>query len=162
MTIVGCTGHRLQAFPGFESDTKKRLYNLALKSLNDPDIECVISGMALGWDTAVSQAALDLGISLSCIIPFPAQPNGWSDTNREKYFKILEKADHKIVISSHFSKRAYFDRSEQIVDMLSVAADSYLLALWNGEVRSGTGHCVNCAKRKGVTIKNVWGQYGKG
>ena len=72
--ILGFTGHRPVSLPGSYSEhTERALLSTADFVLAQYKPTKVISGMALGWDTAVAQCAIDRGISLIAAVPFESQ-----------------------------------------------------------------------------------------
>ena len=64
------------------------LIKSTFKKLNPSE---VISGMALGWDMALAQAAINLGIPFIAAVPFIGQENMWIKKTQEYYKELLSK-----------------------------------------------------------------------
>ena len=92
-----------------------------------------ISGMSIGVDMYAARIVLkikaeqpDLGITLEAAIPFPSQPDKWTETQKSEYAEILALADKRTTVSQKTSK-AYTRRNRYMVDnaRLVIAVDSY-------------------------------------
>lgn len=162
MFIISATGHRPEKLGGHNTITEKRLRLVATASLEKLMKEsliqrqepvCVISGMALGWDTAVAQAALELEIPLICAIPCPEQPSRWPPKSVAVWADIRARAAAVHVISPSYSATAMQLRNEWMVDRARL-----MLALYNGS-KGGTRNCLDYARQKQVSILNVWKQF---
>lgn len=150
--ILGFTGHRPASLPGNYSDhTNRALLSTADFILAQYKPEKVISGMALGWDTAVAQCAINRGISLIAAIPFESQSYRWRKPSQEKYQKLLNKASEVEIISSgNYSLRAMQLRNQWIVNHCD-----RLMALWH-QGNSGTENCVDYALALDRPTFNCW------
>lgn len=112
----------------------------------------VISGVALGWDTAWAIAALRLGIDLTCAVPFEGQERAWPPQSQQRYHKILRKSHRvEIVCKGSYSAAAMQKRNEWMVDN-----SDRVVALWDGS-SGGTGNCIKYAKRRNAEIDVLWG-----
>ena len=109
--IVGCTGHRPQKIPNYNYDS---LYDLATKALETLKPDKVISGMALGWDTAMAQAALNLNIPVEAAIPFRGQETKWSNKAKQLYFNMLDSCDVVYVDKNECENECVFMSSDNI------------------------------------------------
>jgi uncharacterized phage-like protein YoqJ len=115
----------------------------------------VISGMALGWDLALAVAALDLGLLLTCAIPFEGQATTWHKSPQmiALYHDIISKADRVVIISPPgFSREKMQTRNVWMVDH-----SDGILALHNGDRFGGTFNCLRYnagADRK--PVHNYW------
>ena len=150
--IIAGTGHRPPKLGGYHLF----LYwvNLANEYLvkNKPDK--LISGMALGWDQALAQAAVDLQIPLLAAVPFIGQESKWPKASQMAYLELLEKADEVHIVSDGgYSAGKMQVRNEWMVDNCD-----HVLALWDG-TGGGTGNCIQYAKSKDVKIVNLWDRY---
>lgn len=165
--IVAATGHRPQFLPC----STKRLVNdrpifsivedhkwlvsvraRLLDWLQFQNPTKVITGMALGWDTIVADAALQLGIPFDAYCPFPGQPTRWSKADIQHYNYLLDKADNIKMCSKYYSNQAYLKRDEAMVN----DADG-VIALWNPEQKTGgTFYTVKYAKRLSKPVTNFW------
>ncbi len=160
--IITATGHRPNKLGGYSPTTEQALYNLArgwlevqLGSTTDESEKprAVISGLALGWDTAVALAALDLNIPLIAAIPFPNQPSRWPTQSVLTWSNIKQRATKVHIISQQYSIPAMQRRNEWMVDR----ADT-IVALWNGSP-GGTANCLRYAVARNKPFDNLWNHY---
>ena len=150
--ILGFTGHRPAFLPGSYSDrTNRALLNTADFILAQYKPTKVISGMALGWDTAVAQSAIDRGIGLIAAVPFKSQSSKWPQHSQNRYQKLLNRAERiEIVSSGDYSLQAMQLRNQWIVNYCDL-----LIALWHQD-RSGTKNCVDYALAINRPTFNCW------
>lgn len=149
--IVAATGHRPEKLGGYGMTVQANLFRLARGWLETAKPKAVISGMALGWDTAVARAALDAGVLLTCAIPFAGQASRWQPEDRAEYFRILRTAYCVHYVSEPgYSAAKMMLRNRWMVD----AADA-VVALWDG-TDGGTANCVRYARSKGLEPVNLW------
>ena len=115
-------------------------------------IECgytyFISGGALGVDQDFAEVVLrakqaHAGIMLEIAVPCRTQAARWSETERLRYFSILERADCVKILSEHYTQFCMLKRNEYMVDKSDL-----VLAYWNGEGSGGTWYTMQYAKRK--------------
>ncbi len=157
--ILAATGHRPDKLGGYvrEIELAAGLCMLAYKHLAEMKPDEVISGMALGWDTAVAEAALMLNIPLICAVPFESQDWVWPKESQEIYRAILARAKQVEIISDGgYAAWKMRERNKWMVDR----ADA-MLALWDGLFPSGTANCIQEAKKKNLPITNVWDEWSK-
>lgn len=157
--IFAATGHRPKSlWKGYDEEGLKLLMNLALSFLKEQkDVSALISGMALGWDTAWALAAVKLDLPLIAAVPFLGQESLWPATHKERYWKLLKYAEStgKVVVVSEggYSPQKMLMRNEWMVDN-----SDRVVALWNGS-RGGTEHCIRYAQSQGVEVSNLWPKY---
>lgn len=156
--ILAATGHRPDKLGGYGQEPKEKLYHFACDWVGYIWPEAVISGMALGWDTAVARAAVFHKIPLIAVLPFPQQASKWSTPDVMLWAELKRKASEVHVIAPEFSIAALQRRNEVMVDRAGA-----LLVLWNGS-RGGTANCINYAYRakaegKELKIVNCWEQW---
>jgi uncharacterized phage-like protein YoqJ len=150
MIICG-TGHRPDKLGGYDSITHNRLIRIAEQYLLKLKPEKVISGMALGWDTALAEATLNLNIYLCAAIPFAGQENMWPKDSQTKYKEILSRATYvKEVCDKGYAPYKMQIRNEWMVDNSDL-----VLAMWNG-TKGGTYNCIQYAKKKNKQIINAY------
>ena len=159
---IAGTGHRPQKLPGgFKSidENMAKMKNVIqeyIYSLDDDKDLVIISGMALGWDTALAQIAIRNEIPLVCAIPCKGQESKWPREARETYSQILEKAAHVEYLYDYFQPWVMQKRNEWMVDRCDV-----LLACCSDDgSKSGTLNCVKYAQKKEVEIVNVYTKCG--
>lgn len=149
MIICG-TGHRSNKLGGYSYAVFSRLVALAEAALKRYQPEKVISGMALGWDQALAQAAVNLNIPLVAAIPFKGQENMWPEASKKKYEELLSHAGVVVVSSGNYAPAKMETRNEWMVDRSDL-----VLALWNG-TSGGTCNCVRYAYQKQKRVINLW------
>lgn len=150
--ILGFTGHRPASLPGKYSErTNRALLNTVDFILARYRPTKVISGMALGWDTAVAECAVNKGIGLIAAVPFKSQPSRWPPTSRDRYQKLLNRAERVEIISpGGYSVRAMQQRNRWIIDRCDL-----LMALWH-QGKGGTKNCVDYALFINRPTFNCW------
>ncbi len=156
------TGHRPEKLSvgkknGYSNTARAILQDLARDSIkllqSQYEIREIISGMALGWDTAVALAALELQIPLICAIPCYTQPKNWPSHSVAFWAAIRQKATEVHYISQSYTPTCMQQRNEWMVDR----ADK-VLALWNGS-EGGTKNCIRYAGKVGKQHRNVWPEW---
>lgn len=153
------TGHRPKFCPckyredhPWLVDLKSRLYADLDVGWSTGQIDVVITGMAIGWDTWLAEVALEVGIPVHAYVPFEGQGDRWPTKTKEKYMSILDRCDDVRYISKTYSQQAFLRRDRAMVD------DSQLvLALLNPIVdEGGTYYTVKYAQEKKKDIINYW------
>ena len=148
MIICG-TGHRPNKLGGYH--IFERLVDLARAALLHYKPEHVISGMALGWDQALAQAATELGISWTAAIPFAGQESRWPVESQQYYHSLLKQAAAIITLDQGpYAAQLMQDRNEWMVNEVT-----HVLALWNGK-HGGTHNCIRYARTQEKPIMNLW------
>lgn len=156
ITIAG-TGHRPDKLVsggkrvGYTNAVLAALIGLAETELDLLKPDEVISGVALGWDTALAIAAIRKGIPLTCAVPFEGQESKWPQESQDRYNKILSKAKAVVVVS----EGGYSAQSMQARNVWMVDRAQKILALWNG-TPGGTRNCIDYAAKVAVPVRNVW------
>jgi uncharacterized phage-like protein YoqJ len=152
--ILAATGHRPDKLGGYGRDVQERLEKLAYDELLHVRPAWVISGLALGWDTAIARAALKLQIPLAAAIPFEGQESKWPDESQVEYHAIRARASWLIVVCPG----GYGREKMQIRNRWMVDYSSALLALWNGTA-GGTANTVRYAGQVGRATRNCWDRW---
>jgi uncharacterized phage-like protein YoqJ len=162
--VIAASGHRPQQahllnLPAFSQQQENAMFQSAkfyLAGFNN--ISLVITGGALGWDTAVARAAYSLGLAYAVYVPCKGQESRWNAEAQEKYRKMLSLATEVKYISQESYKPALmFARDKAMID-----ACSLLLVLWNPEKQSGgTYNAIQYARQINKEYINVWGHYRK-
>lgn len=148
--IISGTGHRPNKLGGYSEEVFNRLVEVALLGIPE-DTTKIISGMALGWDTALAEAAIRKKIPFIVAVPFLGQEKMWPKASQEKYQHYLKQAEDVLYICD----QGYAPWKMRVRDEYMVDHSDVVLALWNGSP-SGTGNCVTYAKKQNKPIKNVW------
>ncbi|MEN9566423.1 MAG: hypothetical protein RLZZ69_1619, partial [Cyanobacteriota bacterium] len=93
--ILGFTGHRPNSLPGKYSErTYQALLDTANFVLTQYRPTAVISGFAIGWDTAIAECAIKQNIALIAAIPCQSQSCQWPKSSQIKYWQLLDKASY--------------------------------------------------------------------
>ena len=158
VTTCAFTGYRPTRFMWKYNETDRRC--VALKAVLAEQITALVkdgvtdffSGMAEGTDCYCSQIVLSLreqnpALKLHCVLPHEGQTDKWSASAREKYNSILEQADSVEFVSHAYYDGCMIDRNHRLVE-----SAGFLLAVYNGIRRSGTGATVNYARKMGREI----------
>lgn len=145
--ILGVSGHReiVETKPG-------SLTRFARLFLAEVRPRCVVIGMAMGWDMAVADACVDLGIPFAAEIPFPDQARDWPEDQRQRWVRLTRQAAEVRMTSRHFLKAAYFMRNMEIVNR----SDEMAVLLDPATKRGGTLHATLYARSRGVIVHDLW------
>src|SRR5215216_944416 len=116
-TVVA-TGHRPDKCGGYTTAAQLLLKEIAIDWLAALNPRGAISGMALGWDTAIVEACLNLGLPYVACIPFRGQESQWPLSSRRAYANYIRHAA-KIIICSpgEYSANKMQIRNERMIDM---------------------------------------------
>ena len=153
--IIAGTGHRPQKLGGFGTAVEDALYDLALTHLGRLRPSLVISGMALGWDTAIAEAAYCLGIPYHAYIPFVGQESRWSSNAQKLYHRLLKYAAQVVECEEPgYAAWKMLSRDRRMVD-----ESRRMLARWDGSEASGPGKTVNYALSRHKEVINLWSEY---
>lgn len=153
--IISATGHRPSKLGGYSPDIDNLLLKTAVKSLEGLATN-VISGMALGWDMAIAEAAIVLDIPFVAAVPFRGQESRWPKNTQERYFSLLSLAkDVVYVCEDGYAPWKMQKRNEWLVDNSDL-----VIALWNG-TSGGTSNCIKYAEKIDKKIINVWDYWEK-
>jgi len=160
--IIVCTGHRPQKLDdGYADLTRTFLIRVATDWLRHLAPRGVISGFALGWDSAVVEACLKLKIPYVGCIPFQGQEKRWPGPEQFRYEQYKKQADKIIVCSpGEYSAKKMHLRNERMINLSLKDGPEHalVLALWNGST-GGTKNCLEYAQRKQLETINPWNHY---
>lgn len=152
--ILAGTGHRPDKLGGYEVEATMRVIDFATKMMSERAPSRIITGMAIGWDMALAQAAMNLGIPFHAYVPFEGQELKWPMSTRLYYKVLLNKAEHiEICSTGGYSKASMHFRNQRMVDDCDAVA-----ALWNGSP-GGTNNCIAYAMLVGKPYINYWPQF---
>jgi uncharacterized phage-like protein YoqJ len=160
--IIVATGHRPQKIGGYSDAALIRLKEIAIDWLTALNPRGAISGMALGWDTAIVEACLHLGLPYVACVPFRGQDSQWPAPARRAYANYLNRAANKIVCSSgDYAPSKMQIRNERMVDLALTngpgPANALVLAMWDG-TSGGTKNCLSYARTRLESV-NAWSDY---
>lgn len=153
--ILGFTGHRPNSLPGTYSErTYQALLDTANFVISQYRPDTVVSGMALGWDTAVAECAINRCLKLVAAIPFRGQESRWTQASQVKYLELLNRASYiEIVSDGNYTTQAMQLRNQWIVHQ-----SDQLMALLN-QGQGGTRNCVNYAISINRPTFNCWNTF---
>ncbi len=151
------TGHRPEKLPWGYDETDARCAALkgriadALEALYARGYRHFISGMALGADTYLCEAALALrdrypGVTVEAAVPFAGQSNRWTPEARERHRRLCEACDVNTVLRQDYTRWCMFERNRYMVDRSSL-----LLAVFDGSA-GGTKYTVDYALSRGLEV----------
>lgn len=154
MKVCAFTGHRPKSFPWKYDESApgcvllKKVLATQIEALVDRGVTDFLSGMALGVDLWCAEIVLALReenprVQLHCILPCEGQEDKWLPSEKERYRSILKQADYVVYVNREYRRGCMLERNHYLVDH-----SSFLLAVYNGTRRSGTGATVNYAKGK--------------
>jgi uncharacterized phage-like protein YoqJ len=157
--VICGTGHRpkkivVGAANAYDPHVFGRLVDLASAALIRVSATLVISGMAIGWDMALAEAALRVGRPFDAYVPFRGQEGLWPEESKRQYSRLLAAARNVVVVCpGTYAAWKMQRRNESMVD-----AAGRVLALWNG-TRGGTANCVAYANQVGRPVMNLWSSW---
>lgn len=158
--MIAVTGHRPDKLGGYGEEAFAHLVTFAEKSIivcmaNFDDADWFITGMALGWDQAIAQACVNLGIQFTAAIPCGEQSARWPAHAKKRYSDLLDQAFQRQWVSIYpYTPGCMQKRNEWMVHH-----STRILALWNGDLGGGTFNCLEHAWNKKVPIVNAWKSY---
>ncbi len=156
--IIAGTGHRPNKL--YKTYNGERYIIDTIKSIIPTlGVDQGISGMALGFDTALAKVFTELGIPWTAACPFEGQESKWPQSSQAEYRFLLKCATKVVFVDKlngepeGYSPTKMQQRNEYMCDN----ADA-ILALWDG-TKGGTGNCISYANRIGKTVINLWPKY---
>lgn len=156
--IIAGTGHRPgKLFAGMGRDPYRVEHLDVLANTidswlmeRDEEIRGIISGMALGFDTALAMAAVMNDIPFVAAVPFPGQEMRWPRESRTRYESLLAQAAKVVYVSDGgFAAWKMQRRNEWMVDK---ASD--ILTVYDGS-SGGTANCIRYAEKVGKKIHHL-------
>jgi len=116
----------------------------------------MISGMALGWDTAWARAAMRMGVPLVCAIPFEGQERQWPEAAQQWYRTVLQFHAAEVVVAAYggYTPQALHARNRWMMDHCDAVA-----ALWDERPDGGTASCLRYAYAIGRPVENLWDEF---
>jgi len=153
--ILAATGPRPPKIGGYSPHAQELIVQFAIQILKQLGPDKVISGFALGWDQAIAEAAITLGVPLQAYIPFTGQESRWPSPSQDHFNWLLDQVEAVIVVSEGGYAAWKMQRRNEA--MVKAATD--LAALWDG-TSGGTANCVHYAqKSKQIIIHQLWADW---
>lgn len=161
MLRVAGSGHRppkIFTSNPWSDENFKNLTAFIINTIENRQIDEVITGGALGFDQALATAAQYLEIPYSVYIPFEGFNSVWPAKSRNKLEALCNSAKEVRVISNHIGyAKAFQKRNEAMVDN-----SNYLLCLWDGTQHGGTSNCLEyAASKENYETFNLWDSWVK-
>lgn len=153
------TGHRPSrlglGFDGASASFLKKFVVNQLEYIQFPLDGILISGGALGWDMAIAEAAVEMGLRLWLALPFEGFGSNWNKTQQQS-FSLLKSKSEKIIIvcDGEFSNNKYFYR-----DVFMVECCNEILANFDGKKHGGTYWTLEYAKEREKPVYNTYSSY---
>ena len=143
-------------------DPEQVLVELAVKYLRrlrdgNPSL-IVISGMALGWDTALAVAARQEGIPYVAALPFPGQARRWPEASQLLWSELVRDAALVVAVGSDHLADADIRKAMQWRNEFMVDQCDLVLACYDGSF-GGTRNCVQDADAQHRTVVNTYGDW---
>lgn len=97
------TGSKPPELGGYEknpiSDAAKRKLKQIIEAKKQlhPDL-MVLSGLGLGAEQLGAEAAADVGVPFTAVLPYPNQESVWAKPSQQAYRDLLDKADGQILL----------------------------------------------------------------
>lgn len=154
------TGHRPNKLGGYSNQILEKAIAVATEYLTTNRPDKVISGLAIGWDTAFAIAAIRLKIPVIGAVPFKGQESKWFPESVKLYNRILEKCEEVVTVSEGgYSREKMLIRDYYMVDRCT----RNVVALYNG-TGGGTKHTLDYAEQqikagKQINVVNLWDKF---
>lgn len=114
------TGHR-----SLGADFSARALKKEIQTLLKRGVRTFYNGFAVGFDTEAVKVLLSFkkkypDIKLVACIPCPNQEKNFNDRQKQEYYKLLEKADEKILISKYYETGCMLKRNRYMAEYADV------------------------------------------
>ena len=144
------TGHRNLGASYSQENLKT-----AIQRMLNKGVRIFITGGALGFDTEAAieilrQRKINNDIELHIYAPCNDQPRLWKLKEKMLYKKILKHANYVDMPSYSYTADCMKIRNYKMVDN-----SAYVIAYYDGTVRSGTGQTFRYAQKCGLGIINI-------
>jgi hypothetical protein len=165
--IVSGFGHTPETFGGWESEISyHQMVSFAASRVLINSETAFVTKAEVGWEMALAEAALHLGIPTMVLVPFSGYqadiPNFWN----QKYTLILENSPVVKAISDLKPGSTYeaFNLMENTNDWIfdyTKEKNGKFYVLWNGE-KDDSAYKVRRSERMGVEVINFWKEFNSG
>lgn len=161
--VCAVTGHRPTRFKfKYNEDytlckkIKKAILEQFKRMYDEQDVRHIYVGGALGVDMWAGEIALRLkempgygDLQLHIALPFDGHDSKWDKRSRERMAFLIWHSTECVTIGKTNSSESYYARNRYMVDHADM-----LLAVFDNEkeMRSGTLHTVNYARKKQMPI----------
>lgn len=139
------TGHRYSL-----AELDVRLLDNVILNLIKSGVKNFYCGMAVGFDIAAAESVLsfkkDYDIRLFACLPCADQSEGFSESNKRRYQRILDGCDGVLELAPQYFKGCMQARDRFLVDNCDV------LVSFLRNKKGGTYYTVNYAEQKNIKI----------
>ena len=129
----------------------RSLTRLAMAALRRHRAAGVVSGLSLGWETALVEAAHDLKLPVTVLLAFKGVQSNWSLEHRQRFGRLLEKSDQVVTLFGGGYEPWKLRKARE----RAVSRGDLLLTLWDGhdaQVRAA----IAFARARGRQVVNLW------
>jgi uncharacterized phage-like protein YoqJ len=165
--IVMGTGHRPKYYVSYD-DYYSSLFVLRdsiakVVEENEIDVDLIISGMALGFDTALAMYAIEKKIPLHAYIPFVGQEYRWSSETQSTYRSLIQGAEKVYVSVDHHPTEyrqvaaALHKRNSDMLKTTDLCFTFHRPDITTG----GTVDAIKKAKANSIYTVPIWPEYKK-
>ena len=143
------------AFTGHRTVSVERQNEIRARLVEAVSLACR-SGMAMGFDMMAAETVLSLkgrypDIRLIAVVPFRRQSCRWPSMEKERYQKIISRADRVIVLSEHYFHGCLLRRNDFMLEH-----SCGVIAFYDGKLYGGTYYTCREAVKKGMDIVNLY------
>ncbi len=153
--LIMAIRQRLQQQAEPQRDPLEVLVALAEEYLGRLKPALVITGMALGWDTALALACVKTGTPFVAALPFPRQAARWPDQDQQRHAFLLKKASLIVAVGSDELADADIRAAMQWRNEFMVDHSQLILACFDGSP-GGTANCLKDAETQGKPVVNTY------
>jgi uncharacterized phage-like protein YoqJ len=155
MSVIAVTGHRPQSFEPVDFSCTNDLWVRISRAMENAfellGATKIISGGALGVDTAAMELAVSKKIPFDVYVPCRDQEKRWRPEQQKHYLELLTLAENvKLIHNGPYNFKCMQDRNEAMVNDADI-----VLAVWNGKESGGTYNCVQYACEQWKSIYHI-------
>lgn len=145
---IGITGHRALRDP---DTVRQAIRDILTQMLQQHPDAIACTALAPGADMIFAQVALDLGMPLEVVVPFPSYSDEFATANeRENFQRLLGFATVYPLNLDGPSEDAYVAAGAWIIERSQL-----LLAVWDGEEGQGVGGTADVVARARAAGRSV-------
>ena len=150
------TGHRPEKLPWGSDETDPRCVALkrqireAVAQAAADGVDTFLCGMARGCDFYFAEAVLEQGLHLEAYLPCPSQADRWSEADRTRYQRLLERCAAVYMVEPAYSDGCMLRRNRAMIRR----ADC-VLTVWDGSP-GGTQSAIGYARYLGKPVSGLW------
>ncbi len=150
MIITGIAHEPKRLYEKTELPSGELIY-LASKALREYKAKRLITTLDLGWEMALTKAALELKIPFIVAIPYPGRDTTWNKSTRSTYLELMARASEVFRIADCYSETALTECRDWRLDQSDL-----VLALWDYEFEGEPFLGIDYALKSNKTVCNLW------